>query len=559
MMPTANAAIMKSVACFAFTCSNISSLKPDCNYENSQTKEILRLNKLELVSNCEKKPFRKHSENPKGKLLHKPYKQTVTEEALRSFGRGLGWRSGGENVNRSAIVFLIALSFLLALTSNVQAVGAQPPNALWTKTYGGAGLDQAVCVIRTSDGGYAIAGNTVSTGSGSFDFWLIKTDANGNPQWNKTYGGTGFDEAKSLIQTNEGGYAIAGSTSSYGAGNLDFWLVKTNSNGVTLWNKTYGGIGVDYAFSVIQTGDGGYALAGVLDPNVSDNRVFWLVKTDSIGKAQWNKTYDEAYNDKGAQSYTDEAHCVIQTANGGYAIAGNSVFYAGGFAFLSDFWLVKTDAAGNAQWNKTYGEQGDDGVWSVVETVDGEYALAGTTDMFPYGTGNQDFWLVKTDGSGNAKWNKTYGGSSNDIGSSMVQTGDGGYAIAGSTDSFGAGSYDFWLVRTDADGNALWNNTYGGTGVDGANSVIATTDGGYAIAGYTESYGADGQDFWLVRTAIDVIPEFSPSMFLAILIVAVKLTTILTGKRFRANPTVTFVNLQRNSQLKIPRLSIGWR
>jgi hypothetical protein len=261
---------------------------------------------------------------------------------------------------------------------------------IWNHTYGARAQDQATVVVRTSDGGYALAGYTDSYGAGSNDFWLIKTDASGIALWNKTYGGTGDDEAYSLVQTGDGGYALAGYTGSYGSGMDDFWLVKMDSSGNLVWSRTYGGTQDDEASSVIQTSDGGYTLAGY---------------TNSSG--------------------------------------------AGGY----DFWLVKTSADGTTQWNYTYGDAGDEFASAVVQTSDGGYALTGPTDS--YGAGDFDFWLVKTDASGNMQWDKTYGGSGDDESFAVILTNDGGYALAGIMSSYGAGEYDGWLVKTDSSGNTV--------------------------------------------------------------------------------------------------------
>jgi len=347
------------------------------------------------------------------------------------------------------------------------------------KTYGGTGTDIAYSMVKTSDGGYALAGSTNSFGAGGNDFWLVKTDSLGNMLWNKTYGAAGDDVAYSVVQTSDGGYALAGTSNSWVPGDgYDMWLVKTDGSGNVRWSLTYGGTGLDVAYSVVQTKDGGYALAGYTNSFGAGGFDFWLVKTDSNGNMLWNKTY--------GGTGTDIAYSMVQTSDGGYALAGyTDSFGAGG----ADFWLVKTDASGNMLWNKTYGGTGADEAYSVVQTSDGGYALAGITNSF--GAGGWDFWLVKTDMNGNMLWNKTYGGTGDDYASSMIQTSDGGYAIAGETISFGGS----WLVKTDANGNMLWNKTYGGV----AYSVVQTSDGGYALAGYA-GYGAGGYDFWLVRT-----------------------------------------------------------
>jgi predicted secreted protein len=310
------------------------------------------------------------------------------------------------------------------------------------------------------------------------------------PGWSQTYGGTNYERALSVVATGDGGYALAGYTNSFGAGSNDFWLVKTDSAGNMLWNKTYGGTGDDEAYSLVQTGDGGYALAGYTNSFGAGGYDFWLVKTDATGNMQWNKTYGGTGDDEGG--------FLVQTADGGYALTGLTTSFGAGIA---DFWLVKTNASGNMQWNKTYGGTGADDPSMLVQTGDGGYALIGITNSF--GAGGWDFWLVKTNATGNMQWNKTYGGTGDEVANCLVQTADGGYALTGLTTSFGAGIADFWLVKTDASGNMQWNKTYGGTGDDEAYSLIQTRDGGYALAGYTNSFGAGGYDFWLVKTDVE--------------------------------------------------------
>jgi hypothetical protein len=416
----------------------------------------------------------------------------------------------------SELLLAVLLSFLLVATFYVRWVMAGPSTEGWARTYGGTGSELANSVVQTVDGGYALAGYTSSYGG---DFWLVKADANGNALWNMTYGGTGQDEAYSLVQTADGGYALAGITESYGAGSGDFWLIKTDSNGNALWNMTYGGTGQDEAHSLVQTADGGYALAGhTFSYGVAGDSDFWLVRIDSNGNALWNKTY--------GRTEIDMCDSMVKTADGGYALAGHTNSYDTG---NSDFWLVKVDANGNALWNKTYGGTDIDATFSVIQTSDGGYALAGYT--FSYGAGNSDFWLVRTDSNGNALWNKTYGGTGSEMAWSVVQAVDGGYALAGLTSSYGAGLSDFWLVKVDANGNALWNMTYGGTGQDEAHSLVQTADGGYALAGHTSSYGA-GWDFWLVKVdALGFIAEFPSNIVPVVLMITVTLAAVLVKKK----------------------------
>jgi len=361
------------------------------------------------------------------------------------------------------------------------------------KTYGGTGYERASALVQTADGGYALAGWTESLGGGGFNFWLVKTDSAGNEQWNKTYGGTDNDCAWALVQTADGGYALAGETYSFGAGGgwPDFWLVKTDAVGNEQWNKTYGGTDDDLAWALVQTADGGYALAGYTFSLGAGDSDFWLVKTDSAGNEQWNKTY-------GGTSI-EEAWALVQTADGGYALGGWTFSFGFGGG---DFWLVKTDSAGNEQWNKTYGGESYDQAFTMVQTADGGYALAGQTQSFGAG-GPMDFWLVKTDAAGNEQWNKTYGGTDDEEVHALVQTADGGYALAGETWSLGGGGFNSWLVKTDAVGNEQWNKTYGGTEADWAEALVQTADGGYTLAGVTDSFGAGWDDFWLVVTDPD--------------------------------------------------------
>jgi hypothetical protein len=256
----------------------------------------------------------------------------------------------------------------------------------------------------------------------------------------KTYRGTSWDEASSVQQTSGGGYIVAGYTNSFGAGNYDFFLIKTDANGDTVWAKTYGGTRHDYAYSVQQTSDGGYIVAGVTHSIVSRDII--LIKTDTNGNRIWDKTYDRT-NDFVTLFANDYAYSVQQTSDGGYIVAGyTSLGY-------HDILLIKTNANGNIQWAKTYGGTNDDRASSVQQTSGGGYIVAGYTNSF--GAGNYDFFLIKTDANGNLQWAKTYGGTDWDEASSVQQTSDGGYIVAGLTYSFGVG--DIFLIKTDANGN----------------------------------------------------------------------------------------------------------
>jgi predicted secreted protein len=389
----------------------------------------------------------------------------------------------------------LVIAFLVSFIFSAVVYPCECAASMWSMTYGGTGNDVGIGeTVQTSDGGYAVSGDTSSSGAGGVDFWLFKTDEFGNMQWNMTYGGAQDETIGEMCHTSDGGYAIAGGTYSFGAGDMDFWLVKTDSDGNMEWNKTYGGEGYDYGFSVTQASDGGYAIFGTTESFGAGGQDFYLVKTDAAGNMMWNMTYGGNGTDYGTR--------VIQSGDG-YAISGyTNSFGAGG----NDYWLVKTDSNGIMQWNYTYGMAAtNEGSYYMMQTSDGGYVLGGLTSANSY-----DAYLVKTDTDGNMEWNKTYGGTGAQIGETAIQTADEGYAIVGYGFYVGKG-FDSFLYKTDAAGNMMWNMTYGGNNTEIPYSIIQTSDGGYVLTGSTTSFGAGGEDVWLVKTdESGVIPEGLP-------------------------------------------------
>jgi hypothetical protein len=364
-------------------------------------------------------------------------------------------------------------------------------NETINKTYGGSELDFGWDVQQTSDGGYILAGETVSYGPGFYDAWLIKTDALGNEEWSKTYGGAQKDGARSIALTADGGYIVAGYADSFGHPVHDLWLIKTDGSGNEQWNRTYGGSSSDGCclrpYSVHQTMDGGYAATGFVTSFGHGSYDAWLVKTDAFGNMQWNRTYGGASREDG--------NSFQQTPDGGFIIVGDTASFGSGG---TDLWLVRTDDTGVEQWNKTFGGANDDWGASIYPTADGGYVIAGDTKS--YGTGGFDFWLIKIDDLGNEEWNRTYGEpTSDDTGNCVAQTLDGGYVIVGYSIEF-SGDADVWLIKTDSSGLEEWRETYAGAGNDWAFKVLQTTDGGYAFTGDTSSFGAAPSDLWFVKT-----------------------------------------------------------
>jgi len=320
-------------------------------------------------------------------------------------------------------------------------IPATSPSPHFCKAIGGENPSWGHSLIQTSDGGYAIAGYTYSFSAGGRDVYVIKLDANGNLQWTKTIGGPSDDWGFSLIQTSDGGYAIAGYTESFGAGEDDVYVVKLDAKGNLQWTKTIGGPASEIGSSLIQTSDGGYAIAGYTKSFGAGEDDVYVVKLDAKGNLQWTKTIG------GEDIYSGSS--LIQTSDGGYAIAGTTQSFGAGEA---DVYVVKLDANGNLQWTKAIGGPYNDGSQSLIQTSDGGYAIAGTTQSF--GAGDWDVYVVKLDAKGNLQWTKNIGGPSDDWGLSLIQTSDGGYAIAGHTFSFGAGEWNVYVVKLDKNGDA---------------------------------------------------------------------------------------------------------
>jgi hypothetical protein len=353
------------------------------------------------------------------------------------------------------------------------------------KTIGGTASELGYCVQQIGNNRYIISGSTSSFGAGNTDVYLIRSDGFSNIL--KTFGGTNDDVGYSVQQTNDSGYIVAGSTNSFGAGEYDVYLIKTNANGDSLWTRTFGGTGSEEGYSVRQTTDGGYIIAGYTNSFGAGGPDVYLIKTNANGNLLWSKTY--------GGTEIDEGYSVQQTADGGYIIAGYTYSFGAG----SDaFYLIKTDVNGDSIWTRTfagiYYQYGN----CVQQTADGGYIIAG--DTYSFGAGNDDVYLIKTDANGNLIWSKTYGGTENDVGSSVQQTTDGGYIISGTTNSFGASNGDAYLIRTNASGDTLWTKTFGGTGEEAGLSVQQTPDGGYVAIGHTNSFGAGTDDIYLIRT-----------------------------------------------------------
>jgi type IX secretion system substrate protein len=335
----------------------------------------------------------------------------------------------------------------------------------WQKTFGGSGLDSVTSVKQTSDGAYIVAGTTNSTDGdvvgnhGGYDGWVLKLNATGTIQWQKTLGGSNWDGTQSIQQTTDGGYIVAGYTGSIDGditlnhGGTDYWIIKLNTIGTIEWQKAFGGTGQDYAWSIQQTVGGGYIVAGEsnsIDGDVTGNLGsydYWVIKLDATGTMQWQKSF--------GGSYVDGATSIQQTADGGYIVAGNKS--SNSEEIPDGSLIVKLDAAGAMQWQKELVGSSSFSSYryanSIQQTTDGGYIVAGYVYVV---TGNLDYWVVKLDATGTIQWQKTLGGSADDRAFSVQQTTEGGYIISGMSNSTDGdvtgnnGSYDYWIVKLEA-------------------------------------------------------------------------------------------------------------
>ncbi len=430
-------------------------------------------------------------------------------------------------LRKVAIVFwLIILLGLVVPTLQAQ------PNIEWEKTYGGTGKDQAFSIFATADGGYILAGNTESndinvTGyHGNTDILIVKVSPIGAFEWSKVIGGSAFDQTNVIIQTTDGGYMLLGqSTSSDGDfvgsyGALDFWLIKLSAIGDIQWKKPYGGSGNDSGFSIIQTTDGGYAAVGWSDSNNGDvtgqhgsGGDIWFIKTTSAGILQWQKTYGGTGLEQGSS--------LIQTTDGGYVIAGNSTSNNGDFTLNHGNWdavILKLSSTGTVEWQNSAGGSMEDRFYCVIETDDGNFVATGITASSDGDVttqhGSFDVWVVKYSNVGTLLWQKSLGGTAQELGRDVIELLNGNYLVAGYTMSNNGdvsgnhntnSIFDMWVLELTASGNLVWQNCFGSTGGDGGHGVVLTPDNGFAVAGLTQN--ADGDvssvlgsgDFWILK------------------------------------------------------------
>jgi len=354
--------------------------------------------------------------------------------------------------------------------------------AQFVSVLGGTGWDVARDIVQTPDRGFAVAGYTESFGAGGYDIVLSRFDSSGNHLWTRTAGGTGDEYGYSLVVTSDGGFVVAGYTASFGVGTNDVILCKFNSSGDHLWSKTVGRTPYYYGYSLVATSDGGLAITG--GANVSAEIL--LTRFDSLGNHMWTRTVGGFGEDVG--------YSLIQTTDGGFAVAGWTTSFGG----VDNIVLARFNASGNHMWTRSVDGTSSEAAYSLVQTSDGGFAVAGWTTSFGAG-GGADIMLTKFDDQGNHLWTRTVGGTNPEIGYSLIQSLDECLVVAGFTSSFGTGLEDIMLTKFDDQGNHLWTRTMGGTSYDEVWSLLQASDGGFVLAGQTWGFGAGEYDIILAK------------------------------------------------------------
>ena len=418
-------------------------------------------------------------------------------------------RSTAIRCDRVALIIALGLLALTGLDFSLfktQSAFADPSHTSM-RAYGTINQEGNAYGQLTSDGGSIIVGWIIRPDSDQ-DVWIVKLDSDGAIEWQKAYPSQGEENMYAVVQTSDGGYIAAGDTRSVSSnGAQDAWVIKLDSTGEVEWQKAFGvdeeGTGDrtdDSGESVIQTSDGGYMVAGTRESLVFDDLTVWLIKLDSNGEVEWQKTYG-GLNQARTKHYNALGSSVQQTIDGGY-IVGGTVFGTG--TQSCEFLVLKVDADGKIEWQKAYGGGDCEQAETIQQTSEGGYIISGITRSDSPGGADTSYWVLKLDSLGGVEWEKAYGRELSDGLPSIQQTSDGGYIVTGTTNTIVPGNLfadlESWTVKLDADGNIEWQKLYGGSGLDGTNTVQHTESGGYFLTGFTESFGAGENDVWILRT-----------------------------------------------------------
>ena len=341
--------------------------------------------------------------------------------------------------------FLLIILLLIIFPSSILI--SQIPDTIWTKVFVNEQDDIGYDVEQTSDGGFIMVGETKSFGLDDIDIYVILTNEEGDTIWTRAYGGNNLDIGRAIVQSEGGDFIIAGYTISNGNFDADVYLLKLNNNGEIIWSKTYGGNDDDYGMDIQKTNDEGFIITGFTQSFGNGVNDIYLIKADSDGDTLWTKTYGGASSDLGFS--------VKQLSNGGYIIGGYA--FPETLQVLYDFYLLKVDENGNKLWERTYGGEFSDFGFEVVETFDGNYVIVGETRS--YGLGFNDIYIIKVDTNGDTLWTKNYGGNGYDYAYSLDETIDRGLVITGITEGTNEVEGGLYVLKVDSCGIKLWEKS----------------------------------------------------------------------------------------------------
>jgi hypothetical protein len=359
---------------------------------------------------------------------------------------------------------------------------------LFNNTFDDASYDYGRSLIELNDGGYLIAGNTSLLGDDYSNALLIKIDHTGKEMWKKDYTFSSVDRLNMVKQLQDGSLVAVGFTMSSINSSSDIFIIKTDSQGNLEWQKSYGDDQDEKANSIDISIDGGFIISGEVINQNTGFSLCYLIKIDDEGELNWSNTFGGSQSDNGLS--------VVSTNDAGFAITGMTRSSGDSDG---DVWLIKVNGNGEMEWERTYGGNETEYGRTIQQTDDGGYIIIGQTESF--GLGFNDAYLIKTDSEGNEIWSQTFGGQGTDHGRQVVSTLDAGYLISGYTDSFGTlGGFNFWLVKANSLGEIEWQKFYGEQGDDRGLSGIQTSDGGYAIAGYSNSGASNVSDILFIKT-----------------------------------------------------------
>ena len=374
---------------------------------------------------------------------------------------------------------LIASGLCLLFSSHIYAQKA--PEVVTQANYGGQKQEAVYSLLPTADNAFMLGGTTDSKGAGKIDAWLVKADSEGKVLWDKTFGGAEDDVASDMIKAQDAGYILAGYTQSKGEGNKDCWLLKVDDSGKMLWEKTYGTPTSDAANQVVATADGGYLMVGTHHESErkKENGVIrldfkhfvWVLKTDGEGNELWRKSMD-----------SDDMVSInelIATKDGGFAVVANTKFKGEKY---EDIWVLKLNKDGEKEWEKVLKGESVDAGNSILEDKDGGFFIGGAS--YESGTGNSDAWLVKLNAKGKKVWDKNYGGKGSDQVYTMLESKDGGYLLGGISSSGDKMQGSMWLLKIDKKGKLLWQTTVGKDYFEQVEAIHETEDGKIIVAGF---------------------------------------------------------------------------